>query len=289
MYTILAKLLRMAAGLALAVPTLGCTPARLLNAMISKDGYRIERGIVYGEEARQKLDLYIPDEIQQASKVVIFFYGGRWEYGSRNDYLFIGQALAAKGIITILADYRLYPDVRYPAFIEDGARAIRWAKNTVADHGGNPDEIYLMGHSAGAYIAAMLALDPKYLAAVDMVPDDLAGMIGLSGPYDFLPIKDPVVQEIFSSNPLVETQPIHYAASKTPPLLLLTGNDDRTVLPRNSENLAAAINARGGEATIKVYERVAHIGIILSLATPFRWLAPVLNDVLDYLGHQRIQ
>lgn len=277
--------MRMAAGVALTMPTLGCTPARLLNAVVSKEGYSVERGIAYGEEARQKLDIYIPDEIKGPAKTVVFFYGGRWEFGSRNDYVFVGQAFASRGIITIVADYRLYPEVRYPAFLEDGAAAVRFARDKVLAHGGDPGQLYLMGHSAGAYIAAMLALDPRYLEAETMAPGDLAGVIGLAGPYDFLPIKDPAIKEIFSTAPIDETQPIHYTATaQTPPLWLLTGDDDVTVLPRNSKNLATAVNEAGGEATLKVYERIGHVGIMLSIAAPFRWLAPVLDDVLDYLN-----
>ncbi len=283
MYVLFAKILRMAAGLAVAVPTLGCTPARMLNGVVPKDGYRIERGLAYGEEKRQKLDLYLPENIAHPTKTVIFFYGGRWEYGSRNDYLFVGQALASRGIITVLADYRLHPEVGYPAFIEDGAKAVGWVRETIAGHGGDPEEIYLMGHSAGAYIAAMLALDPQYLAGENMTPDDLAGMIGLAGPYDFLPFTDPVIKEIFIADDLAKTQPIHYADEQGPPMLLLTGDDDITVLPRNSKALVDAVNRSGGDAVIKTYDRIGHIGIVMALASPFRWLAPVLDDVVEYL------
>lgn len=280
---ILGKLLRMAAGLSLAVPMLGCTPARLLNAVVSKDGYRLEQAIAYGQEERQKLDVYIPDQIQDPPKTVVFFYGGRWEFGSRNDYLFVGQALAAKGIITVVADYRLYPKVMYPAFLEDAAKSVSWARDTIATYGGDPDQLYLMGHSAGAYIATMLALDEQFLDAEGMSPTDLAGVIGLAGPYDFLPIKDPVIKEVFDVDPLIETQPIHHAATQAPPFFLMTGDDDVTVLPRNTKVLAEAINTAGGDATTKTYESIAHVGIMLSFARPFRWLAPVLDDVTDFM------
>ncbi len=283
MYALLAKLLRIAASFAVAVPALGCTPARLLNAVISKDGYRIEKGIAYGSEERQLLDLYIPKGELKATRVVVFFYGGRWEYGSRNDYVFVGQALADKGIIAVLADYRLYPKVRYPSFIEDGAKAVRWTRDSISTYGGNPSQIHLMGHSAGAYIAAMLALDPVFLEAEAMTLSDLAGMIGLAGPYDFLPIKDPVIKDVFASGDMKKTQPIHHVTKQAPPMLLLSGTDDQTVLPRNSKALADAVHDAGGDAIVKTYDRIGHIGMILSLASPFRWLAPVLNDVLDHL------
>jgi len=273
----------MAAGLALVLPSLGCAPARLLNGVVSKDGYQIERGIVYDQEHQQKLDLYLPDEPLPSKKVVLFFYGGSWQFGSRNDYLFVGQALASRGVTAVLADYRLYPEAKYPDFLEDGAKAVRWVRDHIADHGGDPDQIYLMGHSAGAYNAAMLALDPALLGNEGMAPSDLAGMIGLAGPYDFLPIKDPVIKEIFAIDDQEKTQPVTYANEQAPPLFLLTGEDDITVLPRNSQSLADAVNGAGGDATVKTYDNIGHPGIVLSLASPLRWLAPVLNDIMDFL------
>ncbi len=279
-----AMLLRLAAGLAVIFPTLGCTPARLLNAVTSKDGFRVEAGIPYGKEARQQLDLYIPDGPLDQAKVVVFFYGGRWEYGARGDYLFVGQALARQGYIAVLADYRLYPAVMYPTFIEDGADTVRWVKDHIADYGGDPGQIFLMGHSAGAYNVAMLAVAPGYLKSRGMEPSELAGVVGLAGPYDFLPIKDPVIKEIFDVADLEATQPVFHATAKTPPMLLLTGDNDETVYPRNSLALADRINQSGGEAIVKVYDGIAHVGVVLSFAYPFRWLAPVLKDVSSFLN-----
>ena len=277
------KLLRLAASLALAVPTLGCTPARVLNALISEDGYRIERDIVYGEAARNKLDIYIPDETTSDADVAVFFYGGRWEYGSKADYLFVGQALASKGIVTVILDYRLFPDVRFPAFVEDGARAVGWVRRHIAGYGGDPQQIYLIGHSAGAHIAAMLSMDPRFLTAEDVAVEDIEGMIGLAGPYDFLPIKDPVVKEVFAVDDLEVTQPITHASGRAPRTLLLTGDNDETVLPRNSTRLGDAINQTGGQAEVNVYKGVGHVGIVLALASPFRWLAPTLRDIVDFM------
>ncbi len=277
------KLLRLAASLALAVPTLGCTPARVLNALISEDGYRIERDIVYGEAPRHKLDIYIPEEAKPGAKVAIFFYGGRWEYGSKADYLFVGQALASQGIVTVILDYRLFPDVRFPTFVEDGANAVSWVRRHIADHGGDPQQIYLIGHSAGAHIAAMLSMDPRFLAAEDAAVEDIEGLVGLAGPYDFLPIKDPIVKDVFAVENLEATQPITYASKRAPRTLLLTGDDDETVLPRNSTRLGDAIKDAGGQSEVRIYERVGHVGIVLGLAAPFRWLAPTLKDIVDFI------
>lgn len=277
------KLLRLAAGLALAVPTLGCTPARMLNAVISDNGYQIERDIAYGDASRHKLDIYVPEEVRADVDVAVFFYGGRWEYGSKADYLFVGQALASKGIVTVILDYRLYPSVRFPGFIEDGAKAVSWVRRHIAGYGGDPDRIFLVGHSAGAHIAAMLSLEPKFLAAENVSVESIEGLVGLAGPYDFLPIKDPIVKEVFAVDDLEATQPINLVSRRAPATLLLTGDDDNTVLARNSTRLADAIHEVGGEADVKIYERIGHVGIVLALAAPFRWLAPTLDDIVRFI------
>lgn len=277
------KLLRLAAGLALAVPRLGCTPARLLNALIPEDGYRIERDIAYGNAQRHKLDIYVPDRVTAGASVAVFFYGGRWEYGSKADYLFVGQALASRGVITVIVDYRLHPDVRFSGFVEDGAKAVGWVGRHIGEHGGDPDRIYLIGHSAGAHIAAMLSLDPKFLTTEDIRIADVKGLVGLAGPYDFLPTKDPVVKEVFSVDDLDDTQPITHTNGGAPSMLLMTGAADETVLPRNSRRLGDAINATGGNADIKIYDRIGHVGIVLALASPFRWLAPTLEDIIAFI------
>lgn len=278
------RLLRVAAGIGLAMPMLGCTPARLLNALVTEQGYKVERGIAYGAAPRQKLDIYRPEATpSKNAPVAVFFYGGRWQYGSRADYLFVGQALASRGIMTIIPDYRLHPEVRFPDFVEDGAKALAWVKRNIADHGGKPERIHLIGHSAGAHIAAMLALDGSFLAAETMRLQDLGAMVGLAGPYDFLPIKDPIVKEIFAVDDLSRTQPISHVREVRPPFLLLAGGDDDVVLPGNSERLGAAIQESGGTATVTIYPRLGHVGLILALAAPFRWLAPVLDDSVRFI------
>ncbi|MGI9487202.1 MAG: alpha/beta hydrolase [Geminicoccaceae bacterium] len=277
------KLLRLAASFAVVAPTLGCTPARVLNALVTDNGYRIERDVVYGEAPRHRLDIYVPEMARPGASVAVFFYGGRWEFGSKVDYLFVGQALASKGIITVILDYRLFPDVRFPGFIKDGAKAVGWVRRHIADHGGDPDRIFLVGHSAGAHIAAMLSMEPGFLAAEDVSVECIEGFVGLAGPYDFLPIEDPVVKEIFAVDDLEATQPISHVNGRAPTTLLLTGDDDSTVLARNSTRLGDAINNIGGKAEVKTYERIGHVGIVLALATPFRWLAPTLDDIVEFI------
>ena len=175
----------------------GCSPASPLNFLAWLHGVEITRSIAYGEGARRTLDVYRPSAAA-AAPVVVFFYGGSWQSGHKEMYLFVAAALARRGYVIVVPDYRVYPEVRYPDFLDDGARAVRWAKDNAARFGGDPQKLFVMGHSAGAYIAAMLALDGRWLQKVDLAPDrDIAGLIGISGPYDFLPLSDGTLKTIF--------------------------------------------------------------------------------------------
>ena len=175
-----------------------CSGVDLLNATVATDTYRRTQDLAYGPDARQRLDVYQPAAITQRAPMVVFFYGGSWSSGERADYRFVGEALASSGIVAVVADYRLSPAFRYPVFVQDSAQALRWAFEHAADYGADPARIFVMGHSAGAYNAAMLALDARWLAAVGLAPKRLAGWIGLAGPYDFLPIVDVRTQVAFN-------------------------------------------------------------------------------------------
>ena len=217
--------------------------------------------------------------------VIVLLYGGSWQSGSKATYRFVGAALAARGFVTVIPDYRVYPEVSFPGFIQDAAAAVGWTRSHIAAYGGDGRRIVLMGHSAGAQIAALLTLDRRWLAAVGLDADrDIAAMVGLAGPYDFLPLKDPVLQALFApAGDLRQTQPITFARGDAPPLFLAAGTADTTVLPRNTERLAAAIQAAGGRVETRLYPGVGHAEIIGAVAGPLRWLAPVLNDVTGFL------
>jgi len=178
-------------GGALAALAAGCAPVSLINRLTPTDTYRREPGLAYGPHARQRLDAYLPAAGASRAPVVLFFYGGAWRSGDRADYLFVGEALASRGIVALVADYRLYPEVRFPAFVADAALAAAWAVTHAAQFGADPGRLFVMGHSAGAYNAAMIALDRSYLAAADADPAAIRGLIGLAGPYDFLPLSSP--------------------------------------------------------------------------------------------------
>jgi acetyl esterase/lipase len=216
---------------------------------------------------------------------VVFFYGGTWQMGERKAYEFVGRALASKGFVTVVPDYRVYPDVNYPDFLRDSAQAVRWTRDHAAEYGGDPKRIFLMGHSAGAYNAVMLALDRRWLGEVGMTAQtDIRGALGLAGPYDFLPITDRKLKVIFGPpSTWPSTQPIAHADAKDPPLWLATGADDEVVDPGNSTRLAARVHEVGGRAEAKVYPSMTHRLLLGVFAGPFRFMAPVLNDAVDFM------
>ncbi len=260
----------------------GCSPLAALNKVISDEDYWVSGDFAYGESPRQKLDVYLPNHFTPPTKVVVFFYGGRWQSGSKEEYRFIGEALTAHGIITVIPDYRLYPEVRFPEFIEDGAKAVRWVQTYISRFRGDPKQIYLVGHSAGAYIAAMLALNESYLGK-----EAVRGMVGLAGPYDFMPVQDKDLQDIFGGsgerNTLLHTQPIYFANSDRPPLLLLSGERDTIVDAGNTLRLAARIRAQGGRVQMILYPNVNHTEILVAFAAPFQKWAPTLRDVVEFI------
>lgn len=258
------------------------TPLTAFNRLVIKDrgARRIARGIAYGGHPRQQLDLYAPRTGGRPLPVIAFFYGGSWASGMREGYGFVGRALAARGFLVAIADYRLVPEIRFPAFVEDGAAAVRWLTAHAGEHKGDGGRIVTMGHSAGAHIAAMLALDESWLGGAR---EAIRGLIGLAGPYDFLPFSGPATRAAFAqAEDPAATQPVNFARSDAPPALLLHGAEDRTVRPRNSRSLARSLEKAGAEARLKVYPGVGHVAILTALALPFRGRAPVLADAAAF-------
>ncbi|WP_332682391.1 alpha/beta hydrolase [Bosea sp. (in: a-proteobacteria)] len=262
-----------------------CSPLRLLNALTPADagGRLAASGIAYGPEARHRLDIYVPEAATRRAPVMVFLYGGGWNSGERADYTFVGSAFAAQGFVTVVPDYRLVPEVRFPAFVEDGALALRWVRDHIASHGGDASGITLSGHSAGAYIAMMLALDSRYLARAGLRPGFVDSVAGLAGPYDFLPLDDPRSIAAFGQYPRpMETQPVNYARGRAPRILLATGEEDGTVEPRNSQVLARKLAAAGAQVEFRSYPELGHAGILLALGRGFRDRAPVLADIVRF-------
>lgn len=266
-----------------------CSPLGLLNAFTPADagGRLAASGVAYGPEERHRLDVYVPEQGVRKAQVMVFLYGGGWNSGVRTDYAFVGHAFAAQGLVTVIPDYRLVPQVRFPTFVEDGALALRWVRDHVASYGGDGAGISLSGHSAGAYNAMMLALDRRFLARAGLPPDFVRSVAGLAGPYDFLPLDDPRSIAAFGDYPrLSETQPITFASARAPRTFLATGDADETVRPRNSVSLAEKLRAAGAAVELKSYPDLGHAGILLALNTGFRSHAPVLADIVSFARAQ---
>lgn len=263
----------------------GCTPLRLINELAPTDTYRRTADLAYGPHPRQRLDLYAPVNAAGQAPVVVFFYGGSWRSGSRADYLFVGEALASRGCLAAVADYRLHPEVRFPGFIHDSAAAVAWVRSHAVAHGGDARRVFVMGHSAGAYNAAMVALDGRYLERAGAEPGGIAGLIGLAGPYDFLPLESRLLRDIFGwPDTPPETQPIRFVGPEAPPALLLTAQRDGIVSPGNSARLAARLRDAGRPVREVTYPQLDHRTLLGALAVPLRNLAPVLDEVTSFVS-----
>jgi acetyl esterase/lipase len=267
------------------VPLARCTPASVLNVTIGTDGLVVQRGLAYGPKRRQALDVYRPRRPGGLLPVVVFFYGGSWRKGARDDYRFVADALARKGVVVVVPDYRIYPAVEFPGFLEDCATAVAFVRAHAAQWHGDTSRLFLAGHSAGAYNAAMLALDPRWLAAVGMRRRDLAGWVGIAGPYDFLPITEEEFKPVFASaaGDLAATQPINFADAGAPRTLLLHGAADKVVPPQDTTALAARLRAAGADLTVRMYPGVGHMAAVLGFSPLFRWESPVLADVVRFV------
>ena len=274
----------LAAMLALAA----CSPLGTLNAVIPGSSYTLNADVAYGPLPRQRLDIYRPTAAAPAAgwPVLVFFYGGSWNRGEKADYKFVGEALASRGVLTLVADYRLYPSVRYPDFLKDSALALGYGLNEAKPLGGDAKRVFVMGHSAGGYNAAMLALDARWLSGTGHAPAELAGFIGLAGAYDFLPMTNPDAQPVFfHPNYPPNTQPIEFALASAPRTFLGAAVKDSLINPqRNTVGLADRLKSAGVPVTLRMYEGVSHITLLASLAWPLRFLAPTLEDVVAFIG-----
>jgi acetyl esterase/lipase len=266
----------------------GCgalSPVAVLNSLAPRAGVAQVADLSYADGPRHGLDVYAPDPVRPGAPIVVFFYGGGWQDGERGMYRFVGAALAAQGVVTVIPDYRVYPAARFPDFIEDGAQAVAWARAHGPSYGGDPARLFLMGHSAGGQIATLLSLDRSWLAAVGMDPaHDIAGTIGLAGPYDFLPLETPTLKAIFGPpQNWARSQPINYVTAGAPPMFLGAARSDDEVDPGNTRRLAARLAASGDAVLERSYNFVGHRTLIGAFAGPLTFLAPVRADVLAFI------
>lgn len=276
-------------GFALVTVLSGCSPLGAIDELTPSSGYQVRSNVTYGDNPRQKLDVYRPNKSGPGAPVIVFFYGGGWRMGSRTDYRFVGQAFASDGYVVVVPDYRLYPEVRFPGFVEDGAAAVAWTQKNIAAEGGDPTRIIIAGHSAGAHLISMLHADRRYLDEAGFKrpangAPGLAATIGLAGPYNYTPqgrYRD-ILDASAAGRPVM---PIPFIEGKEPPLLLLHGKDDSTVYVTNTNALAEKAKAKGGQADVRLYD-LGHGPLVAALAQPLRWLGPVHEDVLTWLRGQ---
>lgn len=266
----------------------GCQSAlfSVVNARQPSAGTMAHQNIVFDATDGLSLDVYAPPNARSAP-VVVFFYGGSWKSGKRQWYRWVGEALAAQGIVTVVPDYRQWPKVRLDGFMRDGAEAVRWAHDHAGDFGGDTTHLFVMGHSAGGHIAALLATDARWLGAVGMKPRDLSGFIGLAGPYDFLPLTNDDFIDMFgqTAEQQARSQPVNFVEGDEPPALLLQGETDNTVKPSNALSLQRHYEARGEHVEVKLYPDTGHMGVLFGLGTG-KHKAPVLRDVVTFVRKQ---
>ncbi len=269
-----------------------CSPVKVLNSLVPENGYELVSAIAYGVDSRQKLDIYLPKNSKTSNapnldtlkKVIIFYYGGNWDSGERADYKFAAEALVSQGYIVVVPDYRVYPEVLFPALMADPASAAKWVKTNIKKYNGDADKVFLAGHSAGAHIAVMMAVNAEYLATESLKPIDFAGVIGLAGPYDFLPLTSDRLKKIFG--PEAErwkSQPINFVDGKNPPLLLAVGMKDGTVWPHNSINLAKKIKDNNGQVEVIEFANYGHIDMVAKLAKPLRGNGELLKELVAFI------
>ena len=264
-----------------------CSPIKVLNSLVPANGYELVSAVRYGANARQKLDIYLPKSANQSTtlkKVIIFYYGGNWDSGERADYKFAAEALVSHGYIVVIPDYRVYPEVLFPGFMADPVSAAKWVKANIKKYNGDANKVFLAGHSAGAHIAVMMAINPEYLAVASLKPNDFVGVIGMAGPYDFLPLTSERLKVIFGAEAQRwKSQPINFVDGKNPPLFLAIGTKDNTVWPRNSINLTKKIKENNGLVEMHEFAGYGHIDMVAKLAKPLRGNGDLLKSVITFI------
>lgn len=244
---------------------------------------KIHKDIAFDTNTSQKLDIYTPDiKTNDKQPVIVFFYGGRWTDGHKEDFAFVATALASKGFVVVLPDYRKYPNVRFPAFVDDGAAAVHWVHENIGDYGGNPDTLFLAGHSSGAHIASLLVSDEHYLNERGEALNAIKGFAGLAGPYAFEPKEDDLKDMFGPPSNYPQMQATTFINGNEAPMLLMIGGKDKLVGKFNADRLADKINEKSGDVQIKAYPDLDHVGMISVYSWMLRSKAPVTDDMATF-------
>lgn len=259
-----------------------CSPAKLLNVVTPSGSFSKAKDISYGNLERQTLDIYAPDNPRAGAPIVMFTHGGSWKDGDKGLYKFFAEGLTSEGFEVVVPNYRLYPEVKYPAFIEDTALAAAFTAKRYPDR-----PLVLIGHSAGAYNTLMTVLDGRYFKAlgVDMCTA-ISGVVSMSAPTGIIPLGEEPFITIFPDRLSKTDAPLNNVNGPTPPILFLHGGDDDTVYPRNSQELAAKITARGGQAEVKIYPKLSHTDVIKVMSRHFDGGSPLKGDMVAFLSQR---
>lgn len=261
----------------------GCSPLRVAEDLLLRDHFIRAENLSYGEGARDQLDVYLDDFVPELAPVVVYLYGGRWQDGSKDQYRLLGDALTRHGLVLVVPDYRLYPEVEFPGWVEDAARAVRWTEENIQRFGGDPRRIWVIGHSSGGHTAALLALDERYLRDAGVSTGAVRGFVSLAGPVDTVWTDEDVQALMGPREGWPATYPAMHIDGTEQPILLLHGSDDETVSPSNSVRLAERIQDQGGCARSLVYPGIGHVRIAVALLLPRLGGPPVLDDVLEFM------
>jgi len=256
-----------------------CSPIRFLNTITPSGSFKLAKDIAYLDGERQKLDIYQPKDPKPGAPIVVFIHGGSWDTGDKNTYKFVGEAFASQGYTTVIPNYRLYPDVVYPKFINDTAAAIAYTAKRYPEQG-----LIVIGHSAGAYNAMMATVEPKYLQAQGVeVCRAIAGMVGLAGPYGAFPLKAERLLIIFPDRHTADDAPVNLIKGPTPPIFMAIGDKDTTVSELHSTALQKLIRARGGKADYKMYPGLNHTDVVKVLSRYFDGDSELKGDILRFI------
>ncbi len=264
-------MMRILSFLAALLALAGCSPLAVLNTFVPNGGFDRHAEISYAPGDRHGLDVYVPrGGGATPSPVIVFFYGGAWDSGERGSYLFVAEALTARGFVVVIPDYRIYPQVRYPAFVEDAAAAFAWTKREIGRYQGDPARVFLMGHSAGAHIAAMVAYNERFLAKEGLKRSDVRGFIGLAGPYDFTPDEPKVIAALSGEGDPEKAMPARYVRGGEPPSLIITGGKDTRVGPQNRDSLVGRLKVAGSAVEDRRFPDLSHSTLVAKFAKPLR-------------------
>ncbi|MEP0356749.1 alpha/beta hydrolase [Paraglaciecola sp.] len=281
-YVALIALPFLALGISL-VHDSAATWLRIINSSIAiTRSYDVERDISYGIKPWQKLDIYKATNGDQNAPVIVFFFGGGWSWGDKVYFEFVADSFVRKGYTVVIPNYVLFPEGRFPEFVHDGASTIKWVADNIRQHGGDAEQIHLVGHSAGAYISVMLATDDQYLNQLGLTTDVIKGVGGVAGPYNFTP-KEQEYIDIFGPENFDTMRIANHVNGNEPPMIMLYGAGDTTVGLFNLEIMAQGLKQFNIKHKTVLYDQaINHTNILLKLHPWFAGDVSVADDIDKY-------